>query len=71
MSTRLFALSERKFAAFITAMRLFGGGSQGRAEALAIFHPLIIDEWQAGAIAGPLARIKVDEKHCFAMSGDR
>ena len=34
---------------------------------LAIFHQLLCDEWMAGSLSGPLARIKVDEKNCFGM----
>ena len=45
-------------------MRQLGVGIQGGAEALAIFHQLIFDEWTSGTLDTPLAGIKVDEK-CF------
>ena len=32
---------------------------------MAIFHQLFYDEWMTGLLSGPLARIEVDEKHCF------
>ena len=48
-------------------MRQIGVGTPGGAEALAIFHELLYDEWMAGSLSGPLARIKVDEKNCFGM----
>ena len=51
----------------MTAMRQLGVGSQGGAEALAIFDQRICDEWASGSLNAPLARIKVDEKKCFAM----
>ena len=44
------------------AVRQLGVGSQGGAEALAIFHQLIYDEWASGSLDTPLVRIKVDEK---------
>ena len=45
VSRRLLALSEGEIAALTTAMRQLGVGSQGGAEALAIFHQLVHDEW--------------------------
>ena len=48
-------------------MRQLGVGSQGGAEALAIFHRLLYDEWAEGPLTEPLARIKVDEKNCSGM----
>ena len=44
-------------------MRQPGVGSQGGAEALAIFHQLLYDERASGTYATPLAGIKVDEKN--------
>ena len=48
-------------------MRQIGVGTPGGAGALAIFRQLLFDEWMAGSISGPLARIKVDEKNCPGM----
>ena len=48
-------------------MRQIGVGTPGGAEALAIFHQLLYDEWTTGSLSGPLARIKVDEKNCIGM----
>ena len=48
-------------------MRQIGGGTPGGAEALAVFHQLLYDEWMTGSLMEPLARIKVDEKNCFGM----
>ena len=48
-------------------MRQNGVGTPGGAEALAIFHQLLYDEWMTGSLRRPLARIKVDEKNCFGM----
>ena len=62
VSRRLWALSEGEVAAFKAAMRQLGVDSQRRAEALAIFHQLIFDEWASGTLDQPPARIKVDEK---------
>ena len=67
VSRRLLALSEGEIVAHTTAVRQLGVGSQGGAEALAIFHQLLFDEWAAGSLTEPLARIKVDEKNCFDM----
>ena len=67
VSRHLPALSEGEIASLTTAMRQLVVGSQGGAEALAIFHQLIYDEWASGSLVTPLARIKVDEKNCFAM----
>ena len=39
VSRRLLALSEGEIAGLMTAVRQLGVGSQGGAEALAIFHP--------------------------------
>ena len=44
-------------------MRQPGVGSQGGAEALAIFHQLLYDERASGTYATPLAGIKVDEEN--------
>ena len=49
-------------AALMTAMRKVGVGSQGGAEALAIFLQLIYDRWATRSLDAPLTRIKVDEK---------
>ena len=59
-------LSEGEIAALTTSMRQIGVRTPG-GEALAIFHQLLCDEWMTGSLSGPLARIKVDEKHCFGM----
>ena len=67
VSQRLLALSEGEIAAFTTSMWQIGVGTPGGAEALAIFHQLLYDEWMTGTLSGPLARIKVDEKNCFGM----
>ena len=66
VSRRLLALGEGEIAALATAMRQLGVGSQGGAQALAIFHELFHDDWAAGALTEPLARINVDEKNCSA-----
>ena len=57
-----------KNAALTTSMRLIGVGTPGGAEALAIFHQLLHDEWMTGSLREPLARTKVDEKNCFGMT---
>ena len=61
VSRRLLALSEVENAALTTAMRQLGVGSQGGAEALAIFPQLFCHEWAEGSLTGPLVRITVDE----------
>ena len=66
ISRRLSALSEGETAALTTSMRQLGVGSQVGAEAFAIFHQILYDEWTAGSRNEPLARIKVDEK-CFGI----
>ena len=48
-------------------MRQIGVGTPGGAEALAIFHQLLYDEWVAGSLNEPLARIKVGGTNCFRM----
>ena len=58
-----------EIAAFTTSMRLVGVGTPGGVEALAIFHLLLYDERMTGSLRGPLARVKVDEKNCFARGG--
>ena len=65
VSRRLLALSEGEIAAVMTTMRQVGVGSQGGAEALAIFHQLVFDDWATGSVTAPSARIKVDAKNCF------
>ena len=67
VSRRLLALSEGESASLMTATRQLGVGSQSGAEALAIFHQLLCDEWAEGSLTEPLARIKVDKKNCFGM----
>ena len=63
VSRRLLAPSEeREIAAMTTSMRQIGVGSPGGAEALAIFHQLLYNEWMTDALSGSLARIKVDER---------
>ena len=59
VSRGLLALSEGEIAALTTGMRLLGVGSQGGAEALAIFRQLIYDEWASGSLTEPLARSKI------------
>ena len=56
-----------EIAALMTGIRQVGVGSQGGAEALAIFHQLLYDELASGSLNAPLARIRVDEKNCFGM----
>ena len=41
----------------------------GGAEALAIFHQLLYDEWSVGGLRRPLARIKLDEQKLFWFAG--
>ena len=65
ISRRLLAVNEGEVSRIMSAMRQLGNGMQGGAEALPIFHQLLYDVWQAGGLAKPLARIKVDEKNCF------
>ena len=67
VSRRFLALSEWEIAVLTTSMRQIGVGTPGGAEALAIFHQPLYDEWMTGSISGPLARIKADEKNCFEM----
>ena len=47
-SRRLLALNEGEIAALTTAMQQLEVGSQGGAEALAILHLLLYDEWGRG-----------------------
>ena len=68
VSRRLLALSEGETEALTTAIRQLGVGSQGGAEALAIFHQLLCDKWVEDSMTEPFARIKVDEKNCFGMT---
>ena len=67
VSRRLLALSEGEIAALTTSMRQIGVGSPRGAEALAIFHQLLLDQWMTGSLSGPLARIKVGGKNCFGI----
>ena len=67
VSRRLLALSEGEIAALTTSIRQIRVGTSGSAEALAIFNQLLYDEWMAGSLRKPLARIKVNEKNCFGM----
>ena len=67
VSRRLLALSDKSIAKLMAATRQLGNGIPGGAEALGIFHQLVYDEWAAGTLTVPLARIKVDEKNCFGM----
>ena len=66
VSRRLLALSEgeigqAEIGALTTGMRQLDVGSQGGAEAHAIFHQLTFDERTSGTLVAPLAKIKVDE----------
>ena len=54
LTTTSRASVKEKFAALTTAMRQIGVRSQGGAEALAIFHQLLYDEWVAGSLNEPL-----------------
>ena len=45
VSQLLLALSDGEIAALTTSMRQIGVGTPGGAEALAIFHQLLFDEW--------------------------
>ena len=56
MSQDAFSESEN-CTALMTAMRQLGVGSQGGAEALAIFNQLLYNEWASGSLDTPLARI--------------
>ena len=65
---RLVAPTEGEITALTTAMRQLGVGSQGGAEALAISHQFIFDEWTPGIPDTPLARIKLKwTKKSFGM----
>ena len=69
LTTTSLALSEGEIAALTTSMHQIGVGTQGGA--LAFFHQLLNDEWVAGSLIEPLARIKVDEKNSFGMINAR
>ena len=56
-----------KIAAPTKAIRQLGVASQGGAEALAIFHQFIFDEWRSGTLGMALALNKVDETKCFGI----
>ena len=65
VSRRLLALSEGEIAALTTAVRQLGVGSQSGAEALAIFHQLIYDEWASGSLNEPPASFPFpSQTHC-------
>ena len=64
VSRRLFVLGD--IAVLMTQIRQFGVGSQGGAEALAISHQLVYDEWASGSLHAPPAN--VDEKNCVGMN---
>ena len=67
VSRRLLAPSGGEIAALTAAMRQVGVGSQGGAEAIAIFHQLVFDEWTSGTLDTRQARIKVDETYGFGV----
>ena len=48
VSRRLLALGEGEIVVLTTSMRQIGVGTPGGAEALAIFHQLLYDEWMTG-----------------------
>ena len=54
VSRPLLALSEGEIAALTTSIRQIGVGTPGGAEASAIFHQLLHDEWDAGTLTEPL-----------------
>ena len=66
VSRRLLALSEGEIAALTTSMRQIGVGTQGGAEALAIFHQLLYDEWMTGSV-DRWPESKSTRKNCFGM----
>ena len=65
VSRRLLLLNKADIGKVMAAMRQLGVGTSGGAEALAIFHQLLYELWQANGLGRPLARIKIDEKNCF------
>ena len=65
VSRRLNVLSDTDIERVMIAMRQLGVRTSGGAEALAIFHQVVYEVWQAGLLTKPVARIKVDEKNCF------
>ena len=65
VSKRLLKLNDADISRIMIAMRQLGVGTSGGAEALATFHQLLFELWEAGELHQPLARIKVDEKNCF------
>lgn len=65
VSRRLLALNDNGIGRLMIAIRQLGNGGSGGAETLALFHELLFDEWSAGGLSVPLARIKVDENNCF------
>ena len=50
VSRQQLAFSEGEIAGLTAAMRQLGVGFHGGAEALAIFHHLIFDEWTSGTL---------------------
>ena len=62
VSKRLLKLNGADVGKIMASMRQLGVGVQGGAEAFAIFQQLLYDEWAAGRLGKPLARVKVDEK---------
>ena len=65
VSRRLRSVNHQDEKKIMQAMRQIGVGTSGGAEALAIFHQVLYEVWQAGGLAKPLARVKIDEKNCF------
>ena len=57
VSRKLLAMSEGEIASLITAMPQLGVGFLDGAEALAVFHHFMYDEWVAGSLNAPLARM--------------
>ena len=65
--TRIASLPHAKLAP-TTAMRQLGVGSQGDAEALAIFHQLLFDEWAEGRLTDRVAcKNHSRRKTCFGV----
>lgn len=67
ISRRLLALGAFNISRLMHASRQLGAATAGGAEARATSQQLVYDEWSAGGLPGPFARIKVDENSCFGL----
>ena len=69
VSRRLLKMNSNDIAKVMSAMRQYGNGADGGAEAIAMFQQLLYESWRDRELPQMLARVKIDETKLLRNTG--